>query len=391
MSRFADPDWDGDGLAVVVEHTHLFGGHDRIAPAIAARWPRAQLIAGWFRDEPVHELVPACVREAHKIELSGRRRHYLAPRYARRMARAVPVAADIVLALHSSGWAAAINTAPGVSLVAYTAGPPRAMHRNYGAYLSGYPAAIRPLVIAALPALRAHQARLMRRCDLLLAPSRWAAAELSARTGGSTGTVHPPVRVHELSPSERRPEGPVIAVARLEPQKRIGAVVEAFRGLDRDLVVAGTGRLLEPLRRAAPSNVEFTGLVSDAELTRLYQSASALVCPTVEEFGIVMAEAHACGVPVVAPRAGGALDIVEDGRTGLLVDDASPAGLREAVGRLDDLDFDRDAARRSAERFSEDRFIRRLVLELERAAYRRPRTDASQRVERYAPLPESVG
>jgi glycosyltransferase involved in cell wall biosynthesis len=123
------------------------------------------------------------------------------------------------------------------------------------------------------------------------------------------------------------------------------------------VVVAGSGPQLDALRARAGPHARFTGWVSDEQLRELYRSAVALVCPSVEEFGIVMAEAHACGTPVVAPRAGGALDIVQDGVTGRLVDDHSAHGLGVA---LREVPQNTAACRRSGERFGEQRFVRRL-------------------------------
>jgi glycosyltransferase involved in cell wall biosynthesis len=80
----------------------------------------------------------------------------------------------------------------------------------------------------------------------------------------------------------------------------------------------------------------------------------------VEEFGIVMVEAHACGTPVVAPRAGGALEIVADGATGLLVDRLDAESVRSAVRAIRGRAFDARELRASAERFSVDRFASRM-------------------------------
>jgi glycosyltransferase involved in cell wall biosynthesis len=393
METFSDPGWDGDGLAIVVEQASFLGGTERVADAIVARWPRTEVVVTRFEKESVDGLAPAWLRTGRGIALPGRRRHLYAPLYARRVARAEPVVADVVVAFHSVGWATAIKTVRGARIFAYCAGPPRSHFREYRAYLTDYPPLVRPLAIAALPALRRHTLGLIRRADRVFAPSHWAAAELAARVRRPVAGLYPPVRVSELTPGEPQPDGPILAVARLSTrQKRIGPLVEAFRGLDRELVVVGGGPLLEPLRRDAPANVRFTGAVRDGELTRLYRSASALVCPSVEEFGIVMAEALACGLPVIAPRAGGALEIVEHGRTGLLVDDVSPAGLRAAVGSLDELRFDRHACRRSAERFSEEAFTRGLSAHLDAALGRAPATGFTDRADPYPrTLPETVG
>ena len=68
-----------------------------------------------------------------------------------------------------------------------------------------------------------------------------------------------------------------------------------------------------------------------------------------------MAEALACGTPVVAPRAGGALDIVSDGVPGRFVADGTPCGFAAA---LRDLPDDRGRVPSPRARFAEERFIR---------------------------------
>ena len=144
------------------------------------------------------------------------------------------------------------------------------------------------------------------------------------------------------------------------PQKRLDVLIEAFRGSDESLVVAGRGPWLDRLRARAPANVRFAGWVDDVRLRELYRSSRALLCPSVEEFGIVMAEAHACGTPVIAPRAGGACEIVDGPATGILLDRIDAQSLITAAQGVIRDGFDPEACRASAERFSEAHFTARM-------------------------------
>jgi glycosyltransferase involved in cell wall biosynthesis len=168
-----------------------------------------------------------------------------------------------------------------------------------------------------------------------MANSTHTAAEVARCWGRKSVVVWPPVDVDFFAPARdggarggepRRlggtagtGEGFWLVVSALEPYKRIDVAVRAAKAAGVTLVVAGGGsqrRALERLARETGARVEFRGRVSDEELRGLYRSARLLVFPQVEDFGIVAAEAIACGCPVVARRAGGAVDIVEEGLSG---------------------------------------------------------------------------
>ncbi|MEH2078526.1 MAG: glycosyltransferase family 4 protein [Nostoc sp.] len=95
--------------------------------------------------------------------------------------------------------------------------------------------------------------------------------------------------------------------------------------------------------------IEYVGFLSTVELQeKLGQCRSLLVTPRwVEAFGNVAIEALACGVPLIAYRRGGLTEIVQEGKTGFLVEPDSVQGLVEAIKHLDELD--RQACRQQAE------------------------------------------
>jgi glycosyltransferase involved in cell wall biosynthesis len=113
--------------------------------------------------------------------------------------------------------------------------------------------------------------------------------------------------------------------------------------------------------------VEFVERPGREALRDLVRRARAVVNPGVEDFGMGMAEAQACGTPVIALRAGGAREIVTDGRTGVLYDDPSPTALARVMRSFQSSSFSPHEARNGAERFSAERFdegIRRVVDEV---------------------------
>jgi glycosyltransferase involved in cell wall biosynthesis len=349
---------DGRHITFVLEQAIEQGGMERVSEVVLRCYPEARVLSPTFGESnvPAGELPPWLTRVEPFAVRAGRRRPLRAPLYARRVARAPIDATDLVLSFSGHGWAIAAQPPAGVPHVSYVTGLPRSLYGECRRYLGAEAPVMRPLLRAAMPWLRADHARRIQRPDRLLTISHASARALDERYGISAEVVHPPVRTSFFSPAPRARRH-VLVVGRLVTQKRIDAAIEAARIAGLRVVVAGAGRELESLRARAGDHATFTGWVDDDRLRELYRESVALVCPSIEEFGIVMAEAQACGIPVVAPRAGGALDIVEDGVTGRLVEDRSPAGLADA---LLDLPQDAAACRAAGERFAEERFVERL-------------------------------
>jgi starch synthase len=118
----------------------------------------------------------------------------------------------------------------------------------------------------------------------------------------------------------------VLYAGRLSPEKGIAELAVACEGLN--LVVAGDG----PLRALVPQAL---GFLAPDMLAERYRRAAVVVCPSRSEgFGVVCAEAMAHGKPVVATAVGGLKELVDHGRTGLLVEAGDSAALRAAIDRL---------------------------------------------------------
>ncbi len=159
----------------------------------------------------------------------------------------------------------------------------------------------------------------------------------------------------------------VLFVGRITDQKGIFHLLEAARKLPAgvQLVLCAsapdTPEIEQRLRTALsehPNALWISEMVPVDEVIQLYSHAAVFACPSVyEPFGLINLEAMACGTPVVASGVGGILEVVEDGRTGLLVPPGRPDELADALRRvLDDRDlaraFGEAGRRRVEERFS---------------------------------------
>ncbi|MBI4025904.1 MAG: glycosyltransferase [Verrucomicrobia bacterium] len=185
--------------------------------------------------------------------------------------------------------------------------------------------------------------------------------------GRESATIHPPVDTEFYRPAAQETREPSrsddfhLMVGALEPYKRVDLALEAFARWNRPLKIVGKGTMSKALRRRATSNVEFLGWKSDEEIRGLYQKARALIFPGEEDFGIVPLEAQACGCPVVAYAAGGALETVRANETGVFFRAPTSNSLLGALQTFETMRWDSTKLRAQAEQFGRERF--RLEME----------------------------
>lgn len=190
--------------------------------------------------------------------------------------------------------------------------------------------------------------------------------------------LYPPVDTERFRP-RGAPGDYYLMVSAFAPYKKVGLAVEAFNRLGRPLKIVGTGQDFERVRRMGKSNIEFLGWQDDAALAELYPGCRAFIFPGEEDFGITPLEAQACGRPVIAYGAGGALETVRalnredfapppgfdswsqggDGApTGVFFDRSDPDALADAVRYFEanEAQFRPGVAREQAEKFGKARF-----------------------------------
>ena len=190
--------------------------------------------------------------------------------------------------------------------------------------------------------------RLHRRASRTLVPSRSSHTQLAAlgvtdlhlwRRGVSLDLFDPSRRSEQLRRAWSGPAGATPAVlvgyvGRLAAEKQVRRLVELARIPGARLVVVGDGPERGWLEQRLPG-ATFTGMLGGAELATAFASLDVFVhTGETETFCQTVQEAQASGVPVVAPAAGGPLDLVDHGRTGLLHDPRDPASLPGLVTDL---------------------------------------------------------
>jgi phosphatidylinositol alpha 1,6-mannosyltransferase len=191
--------------------------------------------------------------------------------------------------------------------------------------------------------------RIHRRADLSLAPSRSAVAQLEAMgiddayiwgRGVDLDLFNPARRNEDLHDRWARGLHGGLAqvvvgyVGRLSSEKQVRRLAQVARVPGIRLVVIGDGPDRAWLEEYVPGT-RFCGMLDGQELAEAFASLDVFVhTGEAETFCETIQEAHASGVPVVAPAAGGPVDLVTDGQTGLLYDTTERRALRDAVATL---------------------------------------------------------
>jgi glycosyltransferase involved in cell wall biosynthesis len=204
--------------------------------------------------------------------------------------------------------------------------------------------------------------------DLMLANSNYVRGRIRRIYGRDAEVVFPPVHLDELLYCGDKSDY-YITASFLAPYKRTDLVISAFNAMpNKRLLVVGDGQQSKRLREAAGPNVSFTGFLPRAAYVEAVAKARALVFAGCEDFGIALAEAQACGTPLIAFGRGGVCDIVKplgtsDRPTGVLFGSQTVAAVCEAVAHFEahSADIEPAACRDNAERFSVARFHREIA------------------------------
>ncbi|MFI7589558.1 glycosyltransferase [Spongisporangium articulatum] len=211
--------------------------------------------------------------------------------------------------------------------------------------------------------LRRRDSEAAAQADTYIATSRAVQRRLAAFYGRDDAPIIPPPVDDSIFYRTDTPrEDFYLFVGRItEPYKQLGLLLRTFGYLPRKrLVVVGDGRDRARLEARAPGNVTFLGWQSPTEVAALYNRARALIFPSEDDFGLVPVEAMSCGLPVIAYGAGGALDTVEAGTTGLFFHQQTPVMVTKAITEFEALDWDEELVIRRAARFSRAAFLDRM-------------------------------
>ena len=356
-------------IALVHDWLNQQGGAERVLLELHSMFPEAPVYTSFYAPNLVHPGFRRMdIRTSWMQRLPGWRTHHqaLLPLYPLAFQTSRVRDADVVVS-NASALCKGIRTPPGSVHICYCLTPTRFVwtpdqylaREDYAGWMRSV---LRPLFWW----LRRWDWAAAQRVTRFVAISQAAADRIRRYYGRTAPIVHPTVDTRRFEPTTEV-EDYLLVVSRLIPYKRIDLAVQACTELGLPLLVIGEGRDGPALRAMAGPSVRFLGRLSDDQVRHHMARCRALIFPGEEDFGIAPVEAQAAGRPVVAYAAGGALETVIDGETGILFREPTAANLRTALARLDGVPFVTDRLVAHAARFGRAQFQAGLRRQIEEA------------------------
>lgn len=358
-------------IAIVHDYLTAIGGAEKTVQAMGEMFPAAPVYAllhdrsalgSDFLKNPIHtsflRRLPRFMRKRRKLLLP-----FLA---------VAPESFDLrefdVVLTSSGAFSKAVITKPNTINICYCHSPMRFAWDYTHQYLKeinadrlkGFTGRL------ALNYLRVWDAVSADRVDYFIANSYATLKKINKYYRRHAEVIYPPVETERYAAAALRAKGDdggyYLIVSRLSPYKKIDIAIEAFNKLGWNLVIVGTGTEMRRLKKLAGPTVKVVGSQVPEKVESYYARARGYILPGEEDFGIAPVEAMAAGKPVLALRAGGALETVVEGVTGEFFDAPTTEVLAEGAYRLENArkKYDPAAIQENAQRFSKERFQREL-------------------------------
>lgn len=279
---------------------------------------------------------------------------------------------DLIISSCAMYFSKAVITKPGALHISYIHTPPR--------YLYGYQTSFnykrhwwtRIGGEALNHFLRIYDYETSQRPDILVTNSKNVASRIKKFYRRDAIVIYPPVELSDKNKKKSndqrlKTDNYFLSVSRLVRGKGLDVIISACLQLGLPLKVVGSGPELKNLKslilnhksadRDLSLKIEFLDRVPDAELAGIYANAKALIVAAEDEdFGITAVEAQCAGTPVIAPRAGGYLETVVEGKTGVFYDKIDAPNLSRVLSEFQPNQYLSKDCKHQAEKFSSARF-----------------------------------
>lgn len=270
---------------------------------------------------------------------------------------------DLVISVTSEA-AKGIITKPKTKHICYCLTPTRYLWSGYDDYFKN--PVLKFLSKPAVSYLKTWDNIAAQRPDAFIAISKEVQSRISKYYGRESTVVYPPIEIQnsEFRIQNSKYNNYFLVVSRLVPYKKIDLAVRTFNELKLPLKIIGTGSEMNRLKSMSGSTIEFLGYLTDKELVRYYSTCCALIFPGIEDFGLTILEAQSFGKPVIAFRAGGALETIIEGKTGLFFNEPNIESLTKAIKQFNNIKFNPKDCIENAQKYSFEEFKKSFLSEV---------------------------
>lgn len=350
-------------LALVHDYLNQAGGAERVVECLHETYPEAPIYTSIYDKNRMPGIFRSMdIRTSFMQNLPFVMKHFkkYLPLYPFAFKSFDLSGFDLILS-SSSAWGKGVKKKAGQLHICYCHSPMRFawMYEDY-MEKEEYGPFIRMLLPPVMKWLKKWDIETARNVDFFIANSKTTEKRIKLFYGRDSHVINPPVDTSFFKPYNDKIKDYFLVVSRLNPYKHIDLAVEAFNELGLPLYIIGFGPDERRLKKMAGSNIKFLGKLPDPELVKYYSECRAFVLPGEEDFGLTPVEAQACGRPVVAYRAGGALESVVEGVTGIFFDMQEKNSLIEAVKKFNMMSFDKEKIRENALKFDKGVFKKRI-------------------------------
>jgi glycosyltransferase involved in cell wall biosynthesis len=356
-------------VALVHDHLTQDGGAERVAKAFLDIFPESPLYTLVYDKDAVDKDF-----ETKKIYTSFLQNFPFGVSKYQWFLTLMPAATehhrvgDYKLILSSSSiFSKGIIPGPNSTHICYCHTPPRFLWTDSHNYLTELKQnfIIKKFLPIILTKLRQWDKIAAERVDHFIANSEEVRKRIKKYYKKDSRVIYPPVDTHKFKTTTQINDY-FLAGGRLVGYKRFDLLVKAFNHLNLPLKIFGDGPQLKSLKKIAKDNIEFLGKIPEQKKIELYSRCQAFLNPQLEDFGITAIEAMASGRPVIAYKAGGALETIIDGKTGVFFEEQTWEDLADKVLRFKSSDFDPSFIRQHAQNFDVEVFkqnIKKFIVE----------------------------
>jgi glycosyltransferase involved in cell wall biosynthesis len=339
------------------------GGAEKLFVSIAQIWPEAPIFTSCF-DKKVLKNLGLSDR---RIEASFIQKLPLKKILYRAYFPLYPLAFESfnfddfdVIVSSTTRFAKGIVTKPSVCHISYVNSPPRFLWETKEYFeQERVPNFLATALLPLLSLLRIWDQVSSERIDFWVANSKNVATRIKKRYQKEAKVIYPGIDLTRFEPSQKS-EGFFLIVSRLVGWKRIEIAIEAFNRLNLPLVIIGDGSNRNKLKEKAKDNIKFLGRLPDCEVDKYFQKCKALLLTQEEDFGLTILEANACGKPVVSLKAGGACELIEEGKNGMFFFPQESKALIKVIGDFEKRKFSSAECVSKARLFSKENFQKNL-------------------------------